>query len=164
MTTKQGAMTPRDANTADVDRTLQVLTMEYGYLSAQILARLSARYQFLGFLTAGAAILAAGSSGSVLKLGTWILPGLAIGIFLFGLLCFWLLGRTIVEIAAHIVEIEERINQLVPVEPGTPKLLRWESGQQHPSGHKAFIALILGLQRSRKTNLRISPHDGFDDQ
>jgi hypothetical protein len=50
------------SNPADTDRELkvQVLSLEYQTLRGSILMRTSARYQFLGFTTAAAEILATG--------------------------------------------------------------------------------------------------------
>jgi hypothetical protein len=42
---------------AERDRSLQVLMLEYGTLRTEILMRLSARYQFIGFITAAAALI-----------------------------------------------------------------------------------------------------------
>ena len=48
---------------ADRDRMLQVLALEYGTLREEILMRLSARYQFVGFFTAAAGLIARGKTG-----------------------------------------------------------------------------------------------------
>jgi hypothetical protein len=105
---------------------LQVLALEYGTLRQEILMRLSARYQFVGFVTTAAALTGVGigySSG----LKVWLLVSLAVAVLavgIYGYLRMQVYGR---KVAARIVEIEERINKLVPVEPGTQNLLSWES-------------------------------------
>jgi hypothetical protein len=126
---------------ADTDRLIQVLSLEYNSLSAQIMSRMSARYQFLGFLTAGAAILAAASSRPAFSGGTWLLGSLAIMVFAFGCFCFWYLGRMVVRQSAHLAAIEQRINELVPAEPS---LLTWESSHQKDSG---LVDILMGLRR-----------------
>lgn len=114
--------------TADTDRIIQVLAMEYQYLTAQILARLSARYQFLGFLTAGAAILAAASGHPFFSGGTYVLAVLAGAVFLVGVAGYWGLGRFIAILSLRVAGIEERINGLFPDESGHSKvLLSWET-------------------------------------
>ena len=97
----------------NVDRILQVLTLEYQNLNAQINTRLSARYQFLGFLTAGAAILAAVSGQSKFGADTWILVLLAATVLTSGIFLFWYMGRVIASQAARLAEIEERIKKLI---------------------------------------------------
>jgi hypothetical protein len=126
---------------ADTDRMLQVLSLEYNSLTAQIMSRMSARYQFLGFLTAGAAILAAASSRPAFSGGTWLLGSLAIAVFAFGCFCFWYLGRMVVRQSAHLAAIEQRINELVPADPS---LLTWESSHQKDSG---LAVALMGLRR-----------------
>jgi len=73
MVQKRDPVPPGEAGSTEVDRVLQVLTMEYEALNARMVARISARFQFLGFLTAGAAILAAGTGHSLFfqGLGFW---------------------------------------------------------------------------------------------
>src|ERR1700730_10890565 len=110
---------------ADRDRMLQVLALEYGTLREEILMRLSARYQFVGFFTAAAGLIAVGigySSG--LKL--WLLVALAAAVLavgIYGYLRMQFYGRLV---SARIAEIEDRINKLVPVESGARNLLTWE--------------------------------------
>lgn len=132
----------------DIDRILNVLTMEYNSLNAQIMARVSARYQFLGFVTAGSAILAAASGHPLFSSGTWVLASLAIGVLIFGLFCFWRLGRTIAILAARVANIEKRINKLVPAESAdAPRLLSWELDQRQKAGIGLFLQ---GLRPSWK--------------
>lgn len=138
----------------ETDRMVQVLALEYNSLSAQINGRLTARYQFLGFLTAGAAILAVASSHPGFSAGTWLLGSLAIAVFALGWLCFWVLGRMVVEQSAHLAAIEERINELVPADP---RLLTWESIHQQDSG---LIGLFTGMRRTSRTAVpAVVPHD-----
>jgi hypothetical protein len=133
-------MASKSPTTIDTDRILHVLTTEYNSLNAQIIARLSARYQFLGFLTAGSAILAAASGRPIFSTGTWVLAALAIGVFAFGLFCFWYLGQTIATLAVRVANIEKRINKLVSVESAdAPRLLSWESDQQRRTGISLFL-------------------------
>jgi hypothetical protein len=99
MVSKPDQTSTQENDAVNVDRLLHVLTLEYQYLGAQVLARLSARYQFLGFLTAGAAILASGFTHPFFSPETWILAILAVGVFITGLVCFRHLGRSIVTIA-----------------------------------------------------------------
>ncbi len=113
------------------------------------MARLTARYQFLGFLTAGAAILAVASSHPGFSAGTWLLGSLAIAVFVFGWFCFWYLGRMVVVQSAHLAAIEQRINELVPADP---RLLTWESSHQQESG---LAVLLMGMRR-RSSPLRMS--------
>jgi hypothetical protein len=113
------------------DHVLQVLTLEYETLRAEILMRTSARYQFLGFITAAAAILATGVVGSSSGVTEWLLATLAGVVFIFGLLSFWQLGSDVAHLSARVAKIETRINRLMPSEPGTPALLSWESDHQH---------------------------------
>jgi len=143
-------MAAKSSTSVNTDRVLQVLAMEYQSLNAQIVARLSARYQFLGFLTAGAAILAAASGHPIFSAGTWVLGILAIGVFIFGLFCFWYLGRTIAILAARIADIEKRVNKLVPAESAdAPRLLSWELDQRGRTGISLFL---LGFRSSWKSN------------
>jgi hypothetical protein len=50
--------------------------MEYETLRAEILIRATARYQFVGFITAATALIGAGIGLSTYGLKTWILVGL----------------------------------------------------------------------------------------
>ncbi len=144
----QPARTARSSTTVEIDRILHVLTMEYNSLNTQIMARVSARYQFLGFVTAGSAILAAASGHPIFSSGTWVLAALAIGVFVFGIFCFWRLGRTIAILASRVAIIEKRINKLIPAESAdAPRLLSWELDQQQKAGITLFLQ---GLRPSWK--------------
>lgn len=113
------------------DLAIQVLSLEYQTLRADILTRSQGRFQFLGLLTTAAALLASGVLGSSAFGGrTWISVTLAAGVFAFGLVCFLILGRHMVHLRARVAEIEKRINALMPAEYGSPKLLSWESDHQ----------------------------------
>jgi hypothetical protein len=131
------------------DRALQVLALEYQALRAEILMQASARYQFLGFLTAAAALLATGIGRSFLGLGTWVLAGLAGGVFVFGVICFRMLGQEITRISARVAEIENRINGLVPAQPGTRSFMSWESDHQNRTRLERLV-LALGFSPKAK--------------
>jgi hypothetical protein len=136
MAEKREPVPTGEAGSADVDRILQVLTMEYEALNARMVARISARFQFLGFLTAGAAILAAGTGHSLFFRGTWIL---AIGVFMLGLISFWGMGRTITALSSHLAEVENGINKLIITGPNASKLLHWHLDKLGRGGLLAFL-------------------------
>jgi hypothetical protein len=146
----------KDAHTTEIspdrnaiterDRVLQVLSLEYETARAELLMRSSARYQFLGFTTAAAALLGSGIGHPALGLGTWILGSLAAGVFILGLASFWWLGRDITYISARVADIEHRINEIVPMEPGAPKLLSWESDHQHRTKFERFFLGLPSLE------------------
>jgi hypothetical protein len=121
----------------DRDLKVQVLSLEYETLRADMLMRTSSRYQFLGFVTAAAAILATGAGHLSLGPGVWFLAILAGGIFLLGLASFWYQGTYVARMSMKVAEIENRINDLVPVEPG--KLLGWESDHQRRSRFDQWV-------------------------
>jgi hypothetical protein len=50
------------ATDADRDRYIQVLALEYQAMRSELTMRLSARYQFVGFITGAAALIGAGHS------------------------------------------------------------------------------------------------------
>jgi hypothetical protein len=119
------------------------MAMEYQYLTAQIIARLSARYQFLGFLTAGAAILAVASGHPFFSGGTYVLGALAGVVFLVGVAGYWGLGRFIATLSVHVARIEGRINGLFPDESGHSEvLLSWETERRQLN---SFAQLIQGF-------------------
>ena len=109
------------------DVEVQVLSLEYQTLRDEVLVRISSRYQFLGFTTAAAALLATGSGSLVSGPREWLLPVLAGVIFVLGIVWYWYLGATIAMLSQRIAEIESRINSLVPADP---TLLSWESSHQ----------------------------------
>ena len=151
----QSTVVPSSPSAPNIDRILQVLTLEYQNLNAQIIARLSARYQFLGFLTAGAAILAAASGQPAFSSGTWVLGALAAAVLASGIFLFWYLGRTIALQAAYLAEIEERINKLVPGESAdSPKLLSWELEQQ---SKKTMVLFISGFRPIPSRGKKLHP-------
>jgi hypothetical protein len=153
----QSVMTAKSSMTVDIDRILQVLTMEYQSLNAQIIARLSARYQFLGFLTAGSAILAAASGHPIFNSGTWVLATLAVGVFALGLFCFWYLGRNMAILSARVAGIEERINELISSESSNvSKLLSWESDRQRRTSIGLFLE---GLRSPWKPSVEMTSND-----
>jgi hypothetical protein len=120
------------SNPVDPDRELkvQVLSLEYQTLRGSILMRTSARYQFLGFTTAAAAILATGAGSRSFGAEVWFLAILAGGIFLFGAGSFWYLGSEIAYQSRRVAEVERRINGLVPVDSDHGPLLSWDSDHQ----------------------------------
>jgi hypothetical protein len=136
-----------EARVTERDRVLQVLTLEYETLRAEILMRTSARYQFLGFITAAAAILATGIGNPSFGLREWVLASLAGVVFIFGLISFWQLGTHVAHLSARVARIEKRINALVPADPGTPELLTWESDHQNRT---PFDRLVLGHRFPRR--------------
>jgi sulfite exporter TauE/SafE len=115
---------------AERDRSLQVLMLEYGTLRAEILMRLSARYQFIGFITAAAALIGV-AIGYSSGLKVWLLTVVTITVVVAGLYGYFRMVLRGKLISARVAEIEDRINKLVPVEPGTPNLLSWESEHQN---------------------------------
>jgi hypothetical protein len=120
----------KQLNAADRDRVVQVLSLEYQTLRADILVRAQGRYQFLGLMTTAAALLISGAfGGSAFGGKTWIPITLAVGVFTFGLAPYLLLGRHSVRLRARVAEIEKRINALTP-EHGSTALLSWESDRQ----------------------------------
>jgi hypothetical protein len=109
---------------------VQILSLEYNTLRAEILVLMSSRYQFLGFATAAAAILATGAGHLSLSPGAWLLAVLAGGIFLFGIGSFWYLGNNIALISMRVAILETRINGLAPAGLSDPRFLSWESEHQ----------------------------------
>jgi hypothetical protein len=145
MTEKRPAESDRKRlRDADIDRMLQVLSLEYQTLREDILVRTSGRFQFLGFTTTAAALLASGILGhSIFGEQTWIAATLAAGVFVFGLVCFWQLGRQMVDASALVAQIEQRINALVPSESEHHPLLSLETGrQQHDFIGKITLGVI----------------------
>jgi hypothetical protein len=111
------------------DQAMKMLSLEYQTLRDEMIMRMSSRFQFLGFTTTAAALLATIIGHSSLGYQTWLIVGLAAGTFILGFACFWLLGRHIIYMSARVAHIEKRINDLLP---GNPNLLTWESEhQQH---------------------------------
>ncbi|WP_406393685.1 hypothetical protein OG806_24705 [Streptomyces sp. NBC_00882] len=121
------------------DQRVIVLALEYQSLRSDLVMRSAARFHFLGFVTASAAILATG-------LGSWHLSLVSLGatLFVIGLTIFWLQGREQAAISTKIAEIEKRINDLVPADPN---LLSWETAHQERS---FFDYWILGLRRGNR--------------
>ena len=144
---------------AQLDHVLQVLMLEYGTLRDEILARLSARYQFIGFVT-GAAALVGVAIGYSSGLKLWLLTAVSIAVLAIG---FYGYCRMVIRgrlISARVAEIEERINKLVLAESNSPKLLTWESEHKE----EAFISVLLDYRQLRshmKSAGSISPssHD-----
>lgn len=116
---------------ADRDRLFQAYALEYQTLWSEIIATLSGRWQFLGFMTTAAALLA--SAAGHLGGGTWLLLVLASGVFAFGLLSFWLLGRTVVIISARLATIESKMNAFLPVQREASAPMSWQTERQERS-------------------------------
>jgi hypothetical protein len=117
-------------SSAEREQAVQILSLEYQTLRDEVLARTSGRFQFLGLLTAAAAILASGVSGTVSLGEKWFLGCLAVISFLAGLALFWVLGRNILVLSRRISVIERRINALAFSDS---ELLSWESEHQRRS-------------------------------
>jgi len=116
---------------SDRDCIIHVLSLEYKTLRAELLVRVSGRFQFLGLMTTAAALIVTGFfSRSVFGNSDWIAGILAAAVFSFGLMNFWILGRHIAVLSARIAEIENRINTLAPARENVPELLSWESERQ----------------------------------
>src|SRR5947207_2934972 len=99
METKRHAGGQRNrADHSERDQVIQVLSLEYQTLRDEMIMRMSSRFQFLGFMTAAAALLATVVGRPASSLQSWIIVSLAAGVFIFGLICFWLLGRHVVHI------------------------------------------------------------------
>jgi hypothetical protein len=118
---------------------VDVLGLEYQSLRSDLVMRSGARFQFLGFITASAAILATGLGDSRSILETRVLVSLGAVLFIVGLITFWLQGSEQAAISAKIADIEGRLNHLV----GDPGLLSWETDHQQRS---FFNRWILGLR------------------
>ena len=137
---------------ADLDRIIQVLSLEYQTLRQDILIRASGRFQFLGLMTTAAALLASGVLGhSVFSGQTLVAAVLSAAVFVFGLTLFLLVGRQMVNASARVAQLEERINALVPCESDSRPLLSWETDSQH---HSFVGYLSLGIIPSRRSTAR----------
>jgi hypothetical protein len=112
------------------DQAIKVLSLEYQTLRDEMIMQMSSRFQFLGFTTAAAALLATVAGRSALNFQAWLIVGLAVGVFMFGIACFWILGRHVIYISGRVANIERRINELLPTQPGEPSLLSWETEHQ----------------------------------
>jgi hypothetical protein len=129
------------------DRLLQVLSMEYETLRSKMHVKSTARFQFLGLTTAGAAIFATGFGQSFGKPAAWVLLAVSAGVLVFGLGAFWRLGRDEAILSHRLAEVERRINRLVPPPENEPELLRWESDHQS----RSFVdRWLLGLRLPQK--------------
>src|SRR6266496_2486938 len=95
-------------DTLEVDRAIQLLSLEYNSIKGEMLTRTSGRFQFLGLMTTAAALVASGVGDSKLGISTWATAALAAGVFLFGLICFIFLGHQIVRMAERVADIEHR--------------------------------------------------------
>jgi hypothetical protein len=132
---------------SEQDQAIKVLSLEYQTLRDEMIMRMSSRFQFLGFTTTAAALLATIVSHSALGFQTWLIVGLATGVFMFGFACFWFLGRHVIYISARIANLEQRINELLPTQPGEPSLLSWESEHQQHGYSRWWRNIHLGPGR-----------------
>jgi len=115
---------------AEIERIVQVLSLEYDTLRDEILVRLTARYQFVGFVTGAAGLIGAGIGLSSYGVKTWILVGLATSVVAAGVWGYVLMRYQNIRLSARVALLERRINDLVHAEPGYPRLLSWETDQQ----------------------------------
>jgi hypothetical protein len=134
---------------------VQILSMEYKALRSDLQMRSSARFQFLGLVTAAAAVLATGLGSSHAGRTTLILEILACVLFVLGLVAFWRQGRDQARISFYISRLEDRINSLVPPESGKAGLLRWEAMNQKRSNINKWI---LGLDLTEKARADIEKY------
>jgi hypothetical protein len=150
--------TPVDSSGRDC--MIHVLSLEYQTLRAEILVRTGGRFQFLGLMTAAAALLAtAAFSHPLFSTGNWVAGILAIAIFGFGLMNFWILGCQIFGLSARVAEIENRINALAPMQAAFPALLNWELRLQE-SSRLARISMTLLPRRTlyaHRLNSSVNP-------
>jgi hypothetical protein len=123
----QDQLTSREFATQD--RLIQVLTLEYEALRAEILVRISGRYQFLGIMTASAALLSSGLGHGTLGSYSWILLVLALAVFSTGLLYFWRIGRHLIFLSSWMARLEQRINSVVSGHYDFTAPLSWESSR-----------------------------------
>jgi hypothetical protein len=122
------------ADSSGRDCMIHVLSLEYQTLRAEILVRTSGRFQFLGLMTVAATLLAtAAFSRPLFSASNWIAGILAIVVFAFGLMNFWILGLQIFSLSARVAEIENRINALAPAQTVFSELLNWELSLQKRS-------------------------------
>jgi hypothetical protein len=135
------------------DKRVDVLGLEYQSLRSDLVMRSGARFQFLGFITASAAILATGLGDSHSRLEIRVLVSLGAALFVLGLITFWLQGIEQATISAKIAHIEERLNDLV----SEPRLLSWETDHQQRS---FFNKWILGLRLPANTRIEKTEVNG----
>lgn len=131
------------------DERVRILSMEYESLRSDLQMRSSARFQFLGLVTASAAVLATGLGSSHSSHVTLVLEVLAVVLFCLGLGAFWLQGKDQAIISYYLASLEDRINKLTE---GETRLLRWETLNQ---GRSNFDKWVLGLRLPEKDKTRI---------
>ena len=130
----QGRPKPNLMPDENLDRIIEMLSLEYQKISDEIVVRTSGRFQFLGLMTTAAALLTTGVfSSSVFKGQFWIAAILVISVFSFGVVCFVYLGRQRSTLLRRILDIERRINVLVPPEPGFAAVLTYQSSRKYLS-------------------------------
>ncbi len=135
------------------DEHVQLLSMEYKSLRSDLQMRSSARFQFLGLITASAAVLATGLGGSHSPDTTKVLAVLGIALFLLGVGAFWRQGRDQAIISYKISSLERRINNLARTEPGERDLLSWETFNYE--NRSRFDEWFLGLRLPAKAKAEI---------
>jgi hypothetical protein len=135
-TDRAGSATP------EIDRIVQVLSLEYDTLREEILVRTTVRFQFVGFVTAAAGLIGAGIGLSSYGIKTWVLVGLAVAVIAVGLYGYFRMRYHIIGLSARIALLERRINDLVPAEPGFDSLLSWESDHQGTAVYGRPLSLI----------------------
>ena len=142
----QGAGSQSSTSDTVRDRSIRVLALEYQALRAELTMRLSARYQFVGFITGAAALIGAGIGYSSFGLKTWILASLGVAVITVGLIGFYRMGFHVIHLAHRLSVVEERINALAE-ETGAAKLLTWASGRRPPA---LWETLSLGYPFARE--------------
>lgn len=127
-----------DPRSVEREQMIQILSLEYQFVTSGIQQLSSGRYQFFGLMTAAAALLGGGVDRTATTGQRWILGLLSTAIFMVGLVYFLRLGRHIVRLSARAASIEARINELAYSQA---KLLSWESEHQ---GRKLWNRVSLG--------------------
>jgi hypothetical protein len=138
-----------DSHVSDEDRKsiVQALSLEYQTLREETLVRTSGRFQFLGLMTTAAALLTTGIfSSSVFKSQVWISAILAALVFAAGVICFVYLGRQRELVLIKIAAIENRVNALLPAEPGFSTVLSLESNRVHWTLYQKVKLVLLGAR------------------
>lgn len=126
---------------------IQILSLEYQTLRSEIMTITTGRFQFLGLMTAAAAILASGLSGTISTSYRWLLVSLVIVIIIGGVAYFWILGGIVVKLSRRIAIIEGKINELA----SHPQLLSWESEHQNRSWWNRLTLGQLAITPKRRS-------------
>jgi hypothetical protein len=112
------------------DRTLQVLAMEYETLRVKILMCATAAINLSDSLQQPQLSLEPALACRPNGLKACILVGLAAIVLAIGVYGYDRMRYHLILLSARIAQIEDRINNLVPSRPGSPKLISWESEHQ----------------------------------